>query len=314
MINTYNSGNEHLLKGFLIKSLPTVQSTDVFPSSASSDIREYKTSCCNPILVFADSGKDDNQNDVYSFMYNKKFPAANYTFFLQKDSEDIAALNDNTYGIYYSVGSITNATDQLKQTGYKLLWSRVLAAHGEGIYRIRINSTTFGPADNSYSEWFDLKTFSQAKAEGTIRIKSIHNGELLRTRLNYKGLDWTNTLRVRGYFGNAEEEVQITNDIYQKLGNSRMTVKQRKSVKIDIYSMEVYPCSKCVADDILNYHFFADKVFLSDFNASNYDYDLVNVDVYKEDSFDIEYPAKSRKIKITGKLKESIQDNEKRLS
>ena len=308
MITTENTGYEHYLKGFCCEAIANTKNIiSIFPTE---DERDFE-SCGYRNLVLADATEEANQNDVNSFLFKLASSSDTIVMTLQKDSVDVVALNDDTYGTYYALGSITYYDDQVLYAGYVLEWSKVLALHGIGNYRLKIEITSYGDSSTNYSICYLLHQFSNSLADKTIRIESKMNGYMLKSKMNYKGLNLPDMIRVDGYFGDAEEEQETVSDIFSSLNGQNRVVEQRKVNVIDIYNFETEMLPKCIADKIRYYHFLANEVYMSDYNSYNYDYDLKRIQVYKEDAFEFDYPKRNRSIIIKGKLKEKVQDNQK---
>jgi hypothetical protein len=307
-VTILNTGLTHALQGMADKwDLNQLSSVVIFPVEED---RDYSL-CCIKESVLADYSGTIWKNDVKGFMFQVAAPTDTLVMYLQKDTVDVATLNDNTYGTYYAIGGITYYTDQSLLTGYILEWSKVLALNGIGNYRIKIVYTTFSGSTTTYSNNFKLRVYSFENASGTVRIDSYMNGYLMRNRMNYKGLNFPNMIRVRGWFGNSEEKIETTNDIYANYINEKRLVVQRKVQQTDIFNLELHPLPKCIANDIRYYHFLANDIYITDYNILNYDYDLQRKRIYKDEAFVFKYTKTKRNIIIRGKLIEAINDNQK---
>ena len=304
-----NTGLSHYLNGMAIK----FDLTEYIPAKifdVAEDDRGYDL-CCIEQLVLADDTGIANQNDITGFMFRVGDITETLDIYLLKNGVQVAQINNSTYGTYYAINSITTYAGQELLTGVSLEWSKVLADFGEGVYQLQINYNGLFAASVEYSSKYRLRTYSNASAMGTIRIESVMNGYMLRERINYKDLNFVDMIRVKGFFGNAEEEVEVTNDVYATLAGENRVIAQRKVNQIDVYKLETHPLPKCLADKIKYYHFFGNTVYVSDYNYINYDYGLKRVRVYKDTAFEFTYTGTTRAVIIKGKLKEQIQDLQK---
>jgi hypothetical protein len=308
MITITNTGLDHVLNGMCDKwDITTLQTTKLFPTEED---RDWDV-CCIHQLVLADNTGTVHQNDVSGFMFQVAAATDTLDMYLDKNGVQVAQLNTSTLGTYYALGSIVYYSDQSLLTGYILEWSKVLAIHGIGNYQVRVVYNTFSGATTESSNIFTLRTFTASIANGTIRIESYMDGYIMKDRINYKGLNFPDMLRVRGFFGNPEEKIETTNDVYANyLGNKRVIV-QRKVNQFDIYPFETLPVPKCVADKIRYYHFLGNTVYISDYNILNYDYNLQKKQVFKDEAFSFKYTGTTRGVIIKGKLNEAVQDLEK---
>lgn len=308
MITYINTGLDHLLNGMCDKfDILQINNVSIFPTVED---RGFDL-CCIKQLVLADATGVDYQNDYNSFLFQLGISTDTLVMYLQKNNVTIATLNSATYGTYYALGSIVYYADQSLLTGYILEWSKVLAAHGEGNYRIKIDYTSLGSTVSTYSNNFNLKTYSTERANGTIRIDSLMNGYLMKERINYKGMNLPDSIRIKGWIGHAEEKIETTNDIYANYELEKRVVVQRKVNQYDIFNLETLPMPKCLADKIRYYHFLANTVFVTDYNLLNYDYSIKKKRVFKDSSFEFKYTGTTRGVIITGKLNEQIQDRQK---
>ena len=307
-VNIINTGLTHALQGMADKwDLVQLNPVIIFPEEDNRGM----DLCCHSQLVLADATGIANQNDINGFMFQLAAATDILVMTLQKNNVNVATLNSNALGTYYALGTIVYYTDQSLLIGYSLEWSKVLAAYGIGSYRIKIIYTSFGGANTYYSQNFILKTFSNDVANGTIRIESYMNGYMMRERINYKGINFVDMMRVRGWFGNSEEKLETTNDVYANYIGEKRVIRQRKINQIEIYNLELLPLPKCLADKIRYYHFLANEIYMSDYNIYNYDYDLKRIQIYKDTAFDFKYSKSFREIIISGKISEAIQDVQK---
>src|ERR1035437_1499798 len=145
-IDIINTGLNHKLNGMAVKfDIVGYTPAIIFPDDEDRGL----AICCAEQLVLADNTGIINQNDVNGFMFKLAASTDTLSMFLERNGEQVAQLNNNTYGTYYAAGSITFYSDQILLTGYKLEWSKVLAAFGTGRYSVRVDYTTFGGSSSS---------------------------------------------------------------------------------------------------------------------------------------------------------------------
>lgn len=273
------------------------------------DSRDWAIRCCSKNIVTADLSDDDlDKNDTLALMFNLTEDDDVVAFELFKNNVKVADINNQTLGRYWDIGSITYYPDQDLMCGVELDWNAVLTAYGEGEYFIR--STINGMDYDTMP--YTLIAYNIFKLDGTIKIESYMDGLILRKRMNYKGLNIRSTLRVKGCFGYIEKELTLENDLYSRYNANRRQLVQRKVNNVDIYNLELLPLHECMANEILDYHLFANEIYLSDYNANNYSYQYFRKMVFNEEAPELLYTKTSREVLIKAKLKEKIQDNEKR--
>ena len=310
MVTTENTGYIHNLKGFACECIANVKITvDLFPEV---DDRDFEACSYQQLVLASTTDTDENKNDKTSHLFKMASTSDTIVMSLERNGVDVVpVLNDDTYGTYFALNSINYYSEQNVYAGYTIEWRKVLSAFGTGKYRLKVVTTSYGNTNTSYSVCYNLMNFSDSVADKTLRIESVMSGYMMRSAMNYKDINLVDMIRVEGFFGQSEEEFTITNDIFATSQGKNRVVEQRKVNNIDIYNFEIKPLLKCVADKIKNYHFFGNKIYMSDYNSTAYDYNLKRIQIYKDESFDFEYPVNSRKIAIKGKVKEQIQDQQK---
>ncbi|MEX0940092.1 MAG: hypothetical protein WDZ41_01930 [Candidatus Babeliales bacterium] len=230
-------------------------------------------SCCFENYAFADSSSTEKRrNDFKSHLFKRVLPSDTMELTLEKDgggSGNEFALDNNTYGELFDFGSITDRPDYF---GYKLEWRKVLIAHGGGQYRIKLDYTTLGDTVTNYTSTFKLMEFDPILADKTARIDTVMNSYLKFNDMDYKDLNWENSIRFNGFFGRrrtTQENEELTYSGSDK-------VEGITSEQIQSYSCQVLLAPDCITNEIINYHLFADEMFAYDYNGNNHSYEDYN--------------------------------------
>ena len=121
--------------------------TQTLDSEAATVPTTLVSECVGALPVFGDLFSDDLQNNDFSSFLTLQFPGRTVEFFLLGENcEEIAQLNDITYGTYYPTFSFPISQGytffQSVYVGYKLEWQKVLQINGPGTYKIK-QKTTF---------------------------------------------------------------------------------------------------------------------------------------------------------------------------
>lgn len=196
------------------------QNFKVIKNNPSGDLVELElpksttNDCCFTIPVLAkSSGGDNYTNDRSSVIYFYGNGTTNAILNLQKYESDswneVANLNDNTYGTYYPFGFEVNSKEE-NLLGYVIDWKLVLATLGEGTYRVQTEETTItGSTVNRYSIEWCLMTYTQFRANRTVRIDYYNVGIVgsltddKETR-DFGSLNWFNQIRLpESIFGDS---------------------------------------------------------------------------------------------------------------
>lgn len=260
----------------------------VLPSSVVSTVGELQ-GCCYKSPVLADvSDSASWKNDVNGFLFKRTFSTETITLTLEKNGgasgggSDIA-LVDNTYGTFYNFGDIA---DYPNYKGYSLEWRNVLTVEGEGTYRLRVDGVYVAGSVTDYSIVFDLKAYSEARANGTFRIQSIMNGYLKHKDFDFKGLNWVDGLRINGFFGNRQAEYEEERIVY-----TNRQVKQVRSELFNKYVCQTMHVPSCITDAIIEYHNFGNVVLMTDYNYKNHKKTYVQKEVIFDSMETIDYKS-----------------------
>ena len=252
------------------------------PQPAQSIVSEALDECCyqSPVLASTTSN-DDWKNDINSFLFKRNFSSESITLTLQKNGvTDIPIVNDD-YGIYYDFGSFGEYPNY---KGIQIQWQKVLTLQGEGVYRLKVESTFLTGTTTTYSIPFKLDAYTQAKANGTFRIQSVQNGFLRHINFDYSNINWTDGLRIRGFFGNRQTEYEQEFVLYANRDS-----KQVRSELINTYVCQTMHIPDCITDAIIEYHNFANKLFFTDYNLNNHKKTYVQKQVVFDSMDSIEY-------------------------
>lgn len=272
--------------------------------------------CFRKLPVFAKVGGTDKQNDKSSFLFRVLNSADTCALELWKKEgtawvkkED---LNNNTFGIFYDLGAFTQHTGQELYCGYQLNWLPVFTTHGFGEYYVRADMSILGQAVEQFSETFYLLEYSDSRADETVSIYTVQNGDIRRSPFDYTDMNWEQWIRVHGYFGfprptfiteeyllNNYEEEQIQDEIR------------------DEYTLEIdQKLSGGLAQDLIYTRLLANKIEVTDYNSCNTDSKRFCNFPVKPSS--IEEPSEDRyakgrfyKVKFTDRFKDNFKRNHK---
>lgn len=270
------------LRGFATAVIPSVLVPQIFPDEED---RAFVERCCYDNLTLA-GGSRPYQNDISAFLFKAFDPIDTIEFFLEKDGTgQVAALNDNTLGTFSPLGSFPT---QPLLAGFKLEWSKVLVAHGEGNYKIRIERNLLTGTDTLFSINFNLKTFSAELADNTIWIEWTQDGDII-DGLDYTGINWFQAIRLPGFFGNKQTEFE--EELFKDSNYETFQIINELTFN---RSVEIGPIPSCIGDFLPNL-VQANIIQITDYNVRNFDYLLqqkvVKVKEISETTYDRERQA-----------------------
>jgi len=222
--------------------------------------------------VFADpSTTDDYKNDSSSFLISLSSTSAVLEITIVKDGIPIV-INNNLYGEYFPKGTFTNTPNQVNYVGFIASWKKIIDTLGTGTYYFQFKETVFNREFITKTFNFQLTTFSDVKADKTIRFRFVQNG-LIEDGLDYKGLNWITEIRIKGKFRYLKPTL-----VFNNYPNSKRTIKQIQDKSIKNFEIETYFIPEEVGDVftengvisndtlVTNYDLFAYKKNTIDFN------------------------------------------------
>ena len=261
--------------------------------------------CCYSNLVFGDLGDTDPyKNDFSSVFFQKQTPSDTVTFDLIGISTGTTPLVDVTHGVLYDFDpSHTNP----ELTYFRVDWRKILDVLGEDIFTIRMNVSIAGVGPTAVdSNSFDLRAFSQQRANNTVRIDSIMDGTLEKIDVNFKDSNYETSLRVEGYFGDAQDEVTQDNIVFGDYKEKQITLSNDPS-----YTFQANNIPECISRELRKFIIYANQIFISDYNLNNHSYEYELRPVVLDEVSQYGYPVQSRAVNISMSFKDRFKDNRK---
>lgn len=199
----YNSGNAGKILGASLPEAPNPQTNDVC-------ICDY-IQCVYSEKVFADPSSPDDywKNDENEFLFKRFVNADTVDLELHKEGKKIEDLNDNTFGTYFN-GFPLGSDEQQLYVGFLISWMEVYSVYGSGNYTIVANLNIIGSQTVFTSREFNLCLYSDFLANGTVRVETVQNGNIFGNDFDFTGLEWYQSLRIPGIFGNPSPVFETT--------------------------------------------------------------------------------------------------------
>ena len=237
------------------------------------DISGAITADCPTCLTILADTLDDNQfrNDKTSFLFRYSNAVTAISIKLQLKNgvfADVATLNDNTYGTFFALGFIVDDKNR-SYIGYLVDWRLVLAAFGEGFYRVVTDETTIFGANSQTTAEYCLKTYLANRAEGSLKIETYTTqirGDINDQTdfIDFGTAAWYNSTRLCGIFGFDTSD--YTDERVEFRNGQRKWITDIQETK---YLMALKPIPQelhnFVKTDILQ----ADEIFITDYNKNN---------------------------------------------
>lgn len=260
--------------------------TDVIPDKG------FKECCYNNIVLASLDDDDGYKNDYNSWYFRKQLTSDSCDFVLiDNETGDEYALNDSTYGEFKPFGSYP---DQIKMTTYRVDWRKVLQTLGEGVYSMRLDQTIAGITFPQVSNSYKLQSYSIERANNSIRIDSVMNGRLEHIEVDFKGVNFKNTLRSKGFFGNRNPKFTQDNLVRREKGYD----EQISMIQENEYVLEMGLIPECITTQIYDFILFSDEIFLSDYNTNNHSYRYKVLPVVLKNNKGAKYYVKNRDSRV----------------
>ena len=257
--------------------------------------------CCYTNIVLVDTETDDpEKNDYKGWFYQLQTEIDTVDFKIVRLSDlQEFDLNDSTYGEFFPAGTFDNGLF----TGYKVDWKKVSQTLGYGSYQLKTEGSTPSPFTVE-SNTFTVLEFNNVTSKNYVRIESVQNGILEDIGVDFKDSNWCDMVRIPGYFGNRTSTYEVDDLIFQN-GNRTNIKKDR----VDTWAFETGFLPVCITDEIINYHFMANEIFMTDYNLNNHSYELIRKPVQLDEFNDPEYPVLSRKARLSATFKDRIENH-----
>jgi hypothetical protein len=137
----------------------------------------------------------------------------------------------------------------------------VYQTYGVGDYTIVADLDIIGNTTTSTSRSFRLMVYSDIAANGTVRIESTQNGNIFGNDFDFTDLDWYQSLRVKGTFGNPKPILETTEYV-----DSNQTRTQNKASMEREWSLVTGLLSWEVVDKLIYNKLLGNSIEITDYN------------------------------------------------
>lgn len=211
--------------------------------------------------VFSDTGGDSYKQDFSDFLFKRFLATDSIQLFLQKDSNDIVELTDDTYGTLFDGFPDGDDVQQLYY-GFVINWTSVFAAFGGGVYNLRVVKDILGNQTEETSRLFRLYTYSDIAADQTVKIVSVQNGNILGSEFDFTGLNWRQYVRIPGVFGNPVPVLET--DRYQ---TQQKELRQIKDTMSREWTLKTKKINWEVAEKLIYNKLLANQILITDYKV-----------------------------------------------
>jgi hypothetical protein len=299
---------QNYLGSTVVKLIPT----DPIPTTPTV-ITPVEMDCCSDYVwrVLADvDSTDELKNDKTSFIwfFNKDVIDTAILKLVLPDNSEIDLTSETSFGTPYNYGFKTNGYNE-NAVGYLVEWNKIIDSLGEGVYYVKCYTTTiFGGSYTQTSKSFCLKQYTEARANGTVRIEYnisglIGNNQFDDKLRDFTDLNWYNQHRFDGVFRYTNSA--YTEDNIQYDNGQLVTVEHSQDAEY-ILELKNIPAFK---HDILRTDIImSNEKYITDYNNKNFD-NYYKKRVKNNGNYEPKfYPLKSKLAPINLKFKQEFSN------
>ena len=292
----YTSGVAEILEGTTIPSYKVQETNDIC-------ICDIPGLCEYTSLVFGEVADSTYwKNDKRSFLYQKLISSDTITINLYKNGVLLTTITDDTYGEYFS----TLAPIQANYVYFILDFEKVASLSGYGTYQIKTDVSIIGISETLESEFFKLEPYSDIRANGTVRIETYQNGNIIGSPFDFTGLNIYQSHRIKGDL-KVEESLEIEN--YQ---TQNYKLSQIQDQVVNEWTLNTKLLPSLITKDLIYNNLLANQLQVTDYNINNHEIyrrvELYPTEIPEAKSFG-NNPNKKYIIKFTDKTPDNIKRN-----
>ncbi len=221
-----------------------------------------KLECEYKELVFTDGGVDSWKNDKSSFIFQKLVPADTIAFELWKAGQKVADIVNSDYGQYYDFAAFAS------QPNYKAVildWTLIWGAFGFGEYQFKAVQNITGAVSTFESRLFRLLPYADDLADGTVKIESYQNGNIIGSPFDFTGLNWYSSYRIAGKFSAKTPVLEVDNYVTSDYQKTQIQDKIRTE-----YTLQTKLLPSVVGNPLIYDQTLANTILITDYNVLNY--------------------------------------------
>ena len=231
--------------------------------------------CCDQMLVLAGNGTESWKNDVTSAWIKLSDPLDIGDFTLLKDGVPVT-----NYSL--TVQSFPNEPNAYYVT---ILWAEVLTLEGIGCYTLNVDYDISGITGSFTWGIYKLLPYTIKNALKTARIRVKFNANQEIEGINFTDSNVEDSIRFFGFIGNQQPNTEIDNLIYQN-----RTVKSVVRENLNTYIITTDPYGDEVIRKFTELYLLSEnELWISDYNAHNHNYRILDIPQIVEESPEIDY-------------------------
>lgn len=250
---TFGSGNAGKVLGPSLPETPDPQTNDIC-------ICDYiQCEYIEKVFVSPSFPNDFWKNDQNEFLFKRFISSDTVAMELHKDGEKVDDLNNNDNGTFFN-GFAGGSDEQQLYVGYLLDWLTVYNSFGAGEYTIVTTLNIIGNITTSTSRTFRVVIYSDLEADGTVRVESTQNGNIFGNDFDFTGLNWYQSLRIPGKFGDPSPLFETTE--YETSTHKRTQNKAKMGIE---WSLNTKLLSWEVVEILIYNKLLANQILITDY-------------------------------------------------
>jgi len=284
----------------------TATSLPNIPAGLENDICLCDLGCEYIEEVFAKTSGEWWQNDKNDFLLQKLVSADTITFKIYKEGVLQNTVTNNDYGTFYDFGDLGNPL----YTGFVIDWESVYNAWGAGNYQVKADKVILGVATTFESQKFYLLLYTDYRADGTTRIESYQNGNIMSSAFDYTDIltgGWYQSYRIKGRLSTPSPKIST-----DRILNEDYELVQVQDQIIDEYVLETQQLPAFLTKKLIYDNTLSNKFLVTDYNVFNHEI-YRRLDLYATELEKVNEPDRNRersyKITLTDKLANHIKRN-----
>lgn len=231
--------------------------------------------CCEPVIVLGSNDPETWKNDVNSAWIKISDPADSFNFILELD--DVPVTN-----YVLTVNEFPNEDNAFYTT---IFWNEVLNLEGPGCFTLKIKYNISGIIGEFVWGIYKLLPYSIYNALGTARIRVFLNLRQEIENINFTGANVEDSIRFRGFIGDSQPNMEIDNLIYQDRGVKTVVRENLRS-----FIITTDPSSEEIISKFVELYLLSEnELFISDYNAHNHSYKILDLAQVVQESPEIDY-------------------------
>ncbi len=271
------------------------------PQEAPED-KGFKECCVENYVLAHQTDDDDYKNDYSGFWHKKQLDSETVNFRITGSGGFDETITDDTFGEY-----ITNHLTQPGLITFVLDWRKVLIANGSGHYEVEKEVIIAGITKTIPLGGYNLKDFTNTSADKTVRVDAIMNGLFVELDVDFSGVNFRSSTRVRGFFGRRDPSFVEDNLINANYRSNQISIKQENE-----YKFQTNNIPSCLTEEILDFLLMGNEVFMNDYNLINHSYKYKKFSVVVSGNDGTEYTNQGRSAVLNLTFAKRVVDRIKR--